>query len=893
MFSLANLSRVFPLFFVILVGCEHKTAEQEPKSDSQMTVIREAGPFLGESYAKFRSQQVSDIAYKLAVDLSDESRFDGTVTIDFSFKDISGSPLTIDFSSGNITLVELNGNKVEWQYEHWFLSLPASLLNDGNNTLVIEYNRPYSNSGDGLYQYVDAHTKRRYLYTNFEPYNANKFFPHFDQPNLRASYELSVIAPSDWQVISTQREMSVVSRGNNKHWVFPPTAKISSYIFPLHAGPYKKWESAGEIPLRLFARQEMAEYVVPEDWFNYSKQSFSFFNQYFAYAYPFGKYDQIIVPDFNAGAMENVAAVTFAERLLSRGKQTEKQKLRLANIIAHEMAHMWFGDLVTMDWWNGLWLNESFATYMGHLAVAEAGDFDNVWSTFYTRMKKWAYYTDQLVTTHAIELPVASSADAFTNFDGITYGKGASVLKQLPHYLGEENFRQGVANYIKTYAYKNTQLDDFIDALAQASNKDLTTWTQDWLYNAGLNTIQAEFRCDESKSLIEDFYILQDAPKDHPVLREQRINIALIKFSEDGSAQTTKISALYRGKKTQITLPENTQCPDLVYPNADDWAYAKVLLDEQSIATLRLQIHSIDDDMIRMMLWESMWDAVMDTHITLKEYLDFSLVNLVDENDETSLELIGFNLMKAYNYFTVLAASDGVYDGERAQIEGVFKDLMLRAGPASDKQKNFFEKYLAALHTTNELKYARGLLLGELSIEGLMLDQDLRWQIILRLNQYAYQDYVSLTVSEGERDPSNAGELMSVAAQAIRANKPDKARWLNAIVDENSSRKLGEIRSVLKNLYPSSQVNNQREALAEIMRVGLEVKSSKDVRFVGLYGKLFDGMCSLESAEQLKLFMDQHGHDHPVLNKKLKVAIFESKRCVNLASALESKQASL
>ncbi len=287
-------------------------------------------------------------------------------------------------------------------------------------------------------------------------------FPCFDQPDLKAVYSLKADAPADWRVISTAGEEKTEVSGARKTWTFAKTQKLSTYVFSVHAGPYHVWtSSAGAIPLRLFARESLAKYVPAGEWLELTRQGLDFYGAYFDLPYPFKKYDQILVPDFNEGAMENVGAVTFGERYVSRSTQTLEEREETADTILHEMAHMWFGDLVTMKWWNGLWLNESFATYMSALAQSRATRYTRSWQSFFAAEKQWAYETDQRATTHPIEGDVADTGHAFADFDGITYGKGASVLKQLAYLLGEEKFRDGVRLYLKEHAYGNAEEKDF------------------------------------------------------------------------------------------------------------------------------------------------------------------------------------------------------------------------------------------------------------------------------------------------------------------------------------------------------------------------------------------------------------------------------------------------
>ncbi len=492
---------------------------------------------LTEFEAKERASRVSDVAYTLFFDLNaDKETYSGRATTQFHYRPSTDAfQLTIDFETGTVKTLLVNGTKVETPtYNGFFVTLPTSYLKPGTNSVEIEFEKPFSKSGDGFYRFKDPEDGRVYTFTDFEPFNANKLFPCFDQPDLKATYTMEVLAPNDWTVITAVRENKTKSEQGRVRWFFPTTLPFSTYIFSLHAGPYHVWKStaktqAGTIPLRLFARKTLAKYIDAQNWFKISTQGFQFFNAYFDTFYPFKKYDQVIVPDFNAGAMENVGAVTFSERFVFRGEPTRAQLLDRADVILHEMAHMWFGDLVTMKWWNDLWLNESFATFMAALASAEATEFKEAWQVFYEDTKTWAYWEDGLVTTHPIEVPVLSTDQAFANFDGITYGKGASVLKQVHFLIGAERFKAGVRDYFKKFAYKNAERKDFVSSLEQASGSNvLANWTGEWLQTKSFNVLEAEFKCDGGK--ITDFLVHQKLEDpEHSTLRAHKTRVGLYK----------------------------------------------------------------------------------------------------------------------------------------------------------------------------------------------------------------------------------------------------------------------------------------------------------------------------------------------------------------------------
>ncbi len=889
------LALIATAFLSILGACSNQSSDAQVEAvarDGVEPMERGAVPYLEKGYAAMRARQIEAVDYQLSVVLSDESdQFSGRLVADFILAQGNRADLTIDFNGGTIKSLSLNGESVPWSYNDWFITLDAEDLASGKNSLKITYTRPYATDGDGLHRYIDSETGNQYLYTNFEPYNANKLFPHFDQPDIKARYTLDVIAPNDWTVISATREHSVKDQGEQRHWFFPQSALIPSYIFPLHAGPYHVWEEVYrqgdyEVPMRLFARQELAEYVREENWFHYTRQSFDFFNDYFEAPYMFGKYDQVIVPDFNAGAMENLGAVTFTERFVSRGPKVEAEKIRLANVIAHEMAHMWFGNLVTMEWWNGLWLNESFATYMAYLQLARNSDFDNTWDTFYSSTKQWAYRTDQQVTTHPIELPVPNTAEAFTNFDGITYGKGASVLKQLPYYLGEEKFRRGVVNYLNKHAYGNTGLSDFIGALEQAADQDLSEWTQEWLYNAGLNTIRAEFGCEDDR--LTSLVLKQSAPEDYPTLRSQRVQVALFELDTDSRANLlAQIPVIYAGADTPVQFSEGTACPDLIYPNLDDWGYLKVQLDPSSQATLEHGIHQFSDDGLRIMLWQSLWDRVRDQEMRLSDFIRFATEKLPAESDNRIVSQVSSQLVQSSSYLWLMDPQSTEYGAQRDNIAELFWHQLQLAEAGSDQQRIWFGQWIRAASSPADFERAQALLKGEASIQGLTLQQDFRWGLVLLLNRFAYGDYLELAQAEAERDSSARGQRNALGVQASRPDAALKEEWLNNIIERNDAYKLAQLREVMSKLFPSNQVALRETYADRILTALPKLTQDQGDRFVSLYaGYLLPTNCTEKSLQRMAQAIDQYSGLHPSLDDSLRVAHQEDQRCVRMKARM-------
>ncbi|WP_160152264.1 aminopeptidase N [Microbulbifer sp. ALW1] len=840
-------------------------------AETSIAVDRENRPALTAEYAALRRAQIADVDYQVEVTLGNQSEtFSGRVTADTTLARDLKQPLTIDFAGGTVKQVTLDGKAVDFDYNGNFIALAPSMLTKGKHSIAIEYEHPYSSDGSGLHHFKDPEDGSVYLYTHFEPYKANRFFPHFDQPNLKARYTVTVTAPESWQVVTATREEKVDALENGlKRWHFPQSKKFSTYIFPLHAGPFTVWESdAAGIPLRLFARKSMAEYVKPDDWFKFTGESFAFYQKYFDIPYPFEKYDQLIVPDFTIGAMENVAAVTFNEGYVSRGDKTQAQRQRLANVIAHEMAHMWFGDLVTMDWWNGLWLKESFATYMASLALSENSEFEDVWQNFYLGSKQWAYGADQLPTTHPIEVKVPNTDEAFSNFDGITYGKGGSVLNQLPYYLGKEAFRQGVSNYLKEHAYGNAELKDFMGALGTAANKDLTGWTQNWLYKAGLNTIAVRYQCDKDR--ISSLTIEQTAPEQYPTLRSQKVQLGIYRMQDGKMTRAAKVPAIYNGVTTKVKDAVGMPCPQILIPNDEDWAYVKTRLDGSTVAAVNQHINDIESPFTRLMLWQSLYDSVTDAQLPLTDWIEFALKNAGHETDINVIRLISNHLQSAHNYLYRLDLPNAQRK-QKLQAISDFAWQQLNAAPAgSDTQKTWFYAFADLAQGETALDSAAQLLDEKLEIEGLEIGKDRSWPLIALLNRNLYGDYEKRVVDQLKKDSSDRANNAAIAARAGRPTEAAKKEWLDNILNKRDDYKLSQIKAAAGNLFPAEQLPLYRQLSAQLFAAAPTVSATGDTLYNKAYALLFPIACSKAEIDAYQQVLAKNPDLIPALGRVLK-----------------------
>ena len=865
---------------LLIHGCADQPAQQP----------RAAVATLAKEDARARAARVSNVRYALDLSLDGEAaKYAGEVQIDFDLADstASGRDLTIDFVGGTVASVSVNAVGLDTLgnlYNGYFLTLPATALRVGANRVQIGFSHPYSRDGSGLYRFRDPVDGRDYLYTNFEPYDQNQLFPSFDQPDLKARFTTRVTAPADWQVISVVTESDIADADGERLWTFPESQPISTYVYALHAGQYQRWASAaGAIPLRLFARASLAEYVHPEHWFVPTQQGFGFFQRYFDIPYPFAKYDQVIVPHFNAGAMENVAAVTFSERFLRRGTVTKQARRSLASVILHEMAHMWFGDLVTMDWWNGLWLNESFATFMANLAMVEATEFtDN--GLFAFRSKVRAYRADERDTTHPIEMPIPDTGAAFANFDAITYSKGSATLNQLRHLVGPEAFRLGVSTYLKTHAYANTAIEDFLNAISAAAERDLTGWSTDWLHRPGTNGVSADFDC--AAGVIGSMAVVQEAPSAWPTLRTHRTQLGLYDFGEDG-VTVRGLPVLYADQRSPVPAAAGMSCPDFVYANHGDWDYARVALDTSALEVLGRHLQGFDGSLARSMLWQGVYEMVLDQRLAPVNFIDFALANVESEAvDEVFAQVLGA-LQSAWSYHRLLAHQERI-DAVAAKVEGYLWVTFQSAAAGSDRQILLFDNYVTATVSATGIDRLAGLLDSPSPAVGFVFDQDRRWSVLQKLAAHGYSGLDGLLRAERERDSSDQGRRSALSVVAAQPDTEQQREFMAQLLDPQSAElSVADARAIAGGLFPSNQHTLQLEVVDEVFDALQTVSDSVDETYFGaVTGGLLGTICDAGYLQRLERAIDQAASLHPSLHKRLLDMRFDVRRCLAIEAAM-------
>ena len=726
--------------------------------------------------AEQRSQIVSTHSYEVSLDLtSSDETFRSITKVRFAAK--PGASTFIDAITSKVHSVTLNG-----------VALDASAVSDGiriqlanleaENELVVDADAFFMNTGEGLHRFVDPVDNEVYLYTQFEVPDSRRMFAVFEQPDLKATFAFTITAPDHWQVVSNQPTPKPSSVGDKKAtWAFEPTPRVSSYITALIAGPYVSRHSSlvsadgRTIPLGVYCRASLEQYLEADYMFEKTREGFTFFEKTFNYPYPFDKYDQLFVPDFNAGAMENAGAVTFTETYVFRGAVAEALRERRVVTILHELAHMWFGDLVTMRWWNDLWLNESFAEYTSHLAVAEATEWTDAWTTFAFSEKAWAYTQDQLPSTHPIVAPINDLEDVQVNFDGITYAKGASVLKQLGATVGREAFEKGVSIYFKKHEFGNAVLKDLLDELAITSGRDLTSWSKAWLETAGVNTLRAHVESAEGK--ITAFSIEQSAPADYPTIRPHRMAVGFYNLVENEVVRTHQLELDVDGTITQVAGLVGLDRPSLILLNDDDLTYAKVRLDDESWKFALENLGKISDPLARAQVWGSAWDATRDGESSATDFINLVLGNVAEETQGTML----ITLLRQLMTTTKLYTSPQNRHASIASVATRLLEMAKNAKPGSDNQLLFtrFSTYFG--ETDGAADILAGLFDGSVVFEGLKLDQDMRWDLINGLVMAGRFGAAEIEAELAKDNTANGAKQAMLAKTSIPTPQGKQDAW--------------------------------------------------------------------------------------------------------------------
>ena len=846
-----------------------------------------------------RSATVHTRSYDVTLDLTrGETVFGSSTTVRFT--STQGSSTFIDLIAPVVHSISLNGRALD----------PAEIYADSritltglaaDNELVVVADCAYMHTGEGLHRFTDPADGETYLYSQFEVPDSRRVFAVFEQPDLKASFTFTVTTPSNWTVLSnsptpepTPTEDSDGSGGTHT-FAFAPTEPMSSYVTAIVAGPYvgatdEYVASDGRtVPLGVYCRKSLVEHMDSAEILDLTKRGFAYYEDLFATPYAFTKYDQIFVPEFNAGAMENAGCVTHRDDYIFRSRPVEARVERRAVTILHELAHMWFGDMVTMTWWNDLWLNESFAEFTSTLATAEITRWDEAWTTFQTLEKGWAYNQDQLSSTHPVAAEINDLHDVEVNFDGITYAKGASVLAALVGYVGRENFFAGIQRYLSAHAYSNAELGDLLRELEAVSGRDLSSWTRLWLQEAGVTTLRLEVVTD-ADGVITQAAVRQEIPADSPAsLRPHRVAIG--SYSPTGRGADTHLERTDRieldvdGELTQVPELVGAKRADVLVLNDDDLTYAKVRLDEESLSHGLTHIEAFAESLPRSIVLASAWDMVRDGELAASHFLKAALQALdVEEHSSVIQGLLG-RITTCLSAFLPPAVRRDLAPGTADRL----LELARAAQAGSDKQLQLVRAVAAHAVTGEQLDVVAGFLEGTSALEGLDVDQDLRWDLLTGLVAAGRFGEERIHAEEARDRTTTGRERAAEARAAIPTPEAKKATW-RALVDDASMPNETQVR-VLRGL---TSVERRPDLLVPFVSEYVEAIDSlwssrtfhmAENLLTGLWSCATVGLDGADPAAALKGWLESHAQAPAALRRIVRENLDDTRRVARAQAA--------
>ena len=846
-----------------------------------------------------RSATVHTRSYDVTLDLTrGETVFGSSTTVRFT--STQGSSTFIDLIAPVVHSISLNGRALD----------PAEVYADSritltglaaDNELVVVADCAYMHTGEGLHRFTDPADGETYLYSQFEVPDSRRVFAVFEQPDLKASFTFTVTTPSSWTVLSnsptpepTPTEDSDGS-GDAHTFAFAPTEPMSSYVTAIVAGPYvgatdEYVASDGRtVPLGVYCRKSLVEHMDSAEILDLTKRGFAYYEDLFATPYAFTKYDQIFVPEFNAGAMENAGCVTHRDDYIFRSRPVEARVERRAVTILHELAHMWFGDMVTMTWWNDLWLNESFAEFTSTLATAEITRWDEAWTTFQTLEKSWAYNQDQLSSTHPVAAEINDLHDVEVNFDGITYAKGASVLAALVGYVGRENCFAGIQRYLAAHAYSNAELGDLLRELEAVSGRDLSSWTRLWLQEAGVTTLRLEVVTD-ADGVITQAAVRQEIPADSPAsLRPHRVAIGSYSPTGQGAdthlERTNRIELDVDGELTQVPELVGAKRADVLVLNDDDLTYAKVRLDEESLSHGLTHIEAFAESLPRSIVLASAWDMVRDGELAASHFLKAALQALdVEEHSSVIQGLLG-RITTCLSAFLPPAVRRDLAPGTADRL----LELARAAQAGSDKQLQLIRAVAAHAVTGEQLDVVAGFLEGTSALEGLDVDQDLRWDLLTGLVAAGRFGEERIHAEEARDRTTTGRERAAEARASIPTPEAKEATW-RALVDDASMPNETQVR-VLRGL---TSVERRPDLLVPFVSEYVEAIDSlwssrtfhmAENLLTGLWSCATVGLDGADPAAALEGWLESHAQAPAALRRIVRENLDDTRRVARAQAA--------
>ena len=783
---------------------------------------------LTKEEAESRSQIISNVSYQLLLSLTTHENFFGSLTVTLSVNSLS--PIWLDFKGECVEALKINNEPHEVIYEDCRIYLPGLSL--GINTIQLNFTGIYSTDGSGLHKSIDPINNEIYLFTQFEPFAANRAFPCFDQPDIKGTFELTVACHAEWKVISNTFASSVtllLDEERGKYLVqekeqpmkvhkFKPTLKISTYVYAIMAGPYTEFRVDWEIPLGFYCRKSMEKLLNPEVYAEWTRKAFEFFNSYFDFQYPFEKYDQIFVPEFNFIAMENVAAAVYDESFLFPAGVSQNKRIRACYAIFHEMSHMWFGNLVTMKWWDNLWLNESFATFIGCNGISKQfpDTLSEIW-LFFCKQQRSGISEDQLLTTHPISCTVSNTIEIFSFFDGISYEKGSSVIKQLCFTIGEEPFKLALQKYFKTFQYSNASFEDLIGIIGEfATGINLQEWAEVWLKQAGLTELTPVIVRDENFEITDCRIVQKAMMSEHPTLRSHEILINV--YGDEFELVKQQRVCVAANEETSIEITGK----GYVLLNSENYTFCRIGFDEASLRFFLQDLCMINSDLSRMQIYCAVWDLVLDGKLSLREFLDFAKKNISSETQIYNFMFLTKSARKA-----LLCSKNTQFLLEKSHEVFEVLEEKLNRSPESHVL-NLKKLLIAILYNPDDIRKA----VSWLENGSIELNQILRWKILEKFSTIS-EDAKDLVEKEHSNDKSLDGNLHYLYCEAAYPNAELKQKTLDIIL--------------------SDAANMQKFQRIQIMR---GYNNPLQIQFISNYSGYFEEVAHLARHDDLDYSLD-------------------------------------
>jgi aminopeptidase N len=736
--------------------------------------------------ARLRAQQLKDVRYQLSFTITPKADF---ITGHEELRFVQNAdnhgvlPEWLDFREGSIGSLTVNGQVASTEIQNGHIELPAKLLTLDENVVLIDFKAPVAPAGKAITRFEDKDDGSEYIYTLFVPMDAEMAFPCFDQPDLKAKFKLSVTAPQDWTVISNtdgHETMSENTGAAGQHRIeFTETKPISTYLFAFAAGPFQKVNDTPGLP-GLYVRKSKLQKAEAEAEAvqQITADGIKYLSDYFAQPFPFPKYDMVLIPGFAYGGMEHAGATFLREEsILFRTAPTHSDRLNRDILLLHELTHQWFGDLVTMRWFDDLWLKEGFAQFMAYHALNSLKPNENVWKRFYQAIKPAAYAIDSTQGTTPIYQDIPNLKDAKSAYGAIVYSKAPGVIKQLAFVVGDDQFRDGLRLYLKEHAYANAEWSDLVRALERTSQKQLGSWADAWIKRRGMPQVDVEWAC-ETKG---DSTRTRITVSQRDVLDEGGLWPVATKILVNYGKTETQTRIEWKTAKTEFVTGKGGDCPRYVFANYQDEAYGRFLLDPVSRKAVMAELGSMTDVFERTLLWGSLWDSVREAEMDPREYIDLALRNLPTEQDELLAQsIIGRTITALHRYVSPETRAQLV-----PKMETLAADQMLQS-PSQDMRITWFRALRGVAETAKARGQLKDILTGKLIVPGVELRPLDRWNIVEALVAQNDSDAPAVLAAEEKRDPSGDGKKYAYMAAAARPDAESKKHYFDEYLHDTS-----------------------------------------------------------------------------------------------------------